>query len=68
MDFGQAIGAMKRGEQVARAHWRQSHIYLDDGFSDPVICRFGGGPTQSGWSPTASDMLATDWIVCQRSQ
>lgn len=62
MTFEQAITALKRGERIARSSWDKTHVYLDDGFALPVICRFAHGSAVPEWSPTSSDMLATDWV------
>lgn len=61
MTFEQAITALKRGERVARSSWSKTHIYIDDGFSLPVICLLENGNRIPGWSATSDEILATDW-------
>jgi hypothetical protein len=82
-DFGEAIRRLKAGRMLCREGWngKGMHIYLEDGFKQPIKAGAFKGQTrdyapaiymftaqgvhQPGWVASQADMLADDWKEVQ---
>lgn len=63
MDFGDAVRAMKAGQEVRRRNWRRDwKVAIMNG----VIVTFISGPIGwMSWKPEFDDILAEDWELSQ---
>jgi hypothetical protein len=61
-DFSHALKSVKQGEKVAREEWggNQYCILL---WSDTICVVKDNRPDV--WKPTAEDLMAEDWLVCE---
>lgn len=67
MGFRQAMEALNRGESVTRALWASgAHLTVTVGIK--LVCEDPeeNSVSVSCWSPTAEDVRATDWLLCQK--
>lgn len=67
MNFGQALEAMKSGEQVARNGWNGKGMFV---YLVPTTEKLNAhfiiknvNHTKSTWVPSVNDCLAEDWYV-----
>jgi len=65
MNFGSALGALKRGRAVRRGAWAESQsIWMCPGKSKCIAMNCGDGVV-APWTPTYSDLFANDWEVVE---
>lgn len=63
MDFGDAVRAMKAGQEVRRKSWRKEWKIAEHNGS---LITFIGGPVGwSYWRPSYDDILGEDWEIAQ---
>lgn len=74
MTFGEAIEALKAGEQVARIGWNGKGMWLclipagnamwkGLPMQDCIGMRTAAGDMQPGWLASQADMLSEDWCI-----
>ena len=65
--FGEALAKLQTGHRVTRLGWNGKGMWLryEDhaGVMQPFICMKTADNKFVVWSATATDLLATDWIV-----
>lgn len=68
MDFGEALVALKDGEQVARTGWNGQNMYVEMQVPDkdskmrrPYLFMRPVDGDLVPWVPSQSDLLAEDW-------
>lgn len=60
MTFQEALGWMKRGEKIKRAHWKSMFIFCSS--DDKVL--MGGGYGKSWYYQIKNrDLFANDWMI-----
>ena len=76
LDFGDAIRALKAGQRISRADWKDVYLELAGPESGEVVMTGSGKRAPlgafiaeksprgvGGWTPKDADLLATDWRV-----
>tara|TARA_R110000851_G_scaffold59347_9_gene137409 strand:- start:16046 stop:16261 length:216 start_codon:yes stop_codon:yes gene_type:complete len=70
MNFGQAIEALKDGENVQREGWNGKNMFLSlqvpDAYSKmtlPYIYMFTADKQRVPWLASQTDILSEDWMV-----
>ena len=58
--FDVAVLALKAGDRVARASWKDGSVAACHG---PMLRRAARGEGVTDWTPTAEDVLADDWYT-----
>lgn len=68
MNFSQALDRIKWGQPMSREAWGNPAIYVYRGIppeNDALFLRQPSG-SESLWSPSADDVMATDWVDVPR--
>lgn len=68
MNFSQALDRIKWGQPMSREAWNEPRRYVyrrNPPDNDALFLRDPSG-SESLWSPTSEDVLATDWIDVPR--
>jgi hypothetical protein len=68
MNFSQALDRIKWGQPMSREAWgdKRTYVYRRNPPDDDALFLRESAGSESLWSPSAEDVLATDWIDVPR--